>query len=224
MDVYTLMLCENLLSSQLLIQAAVFGIQNSFFSPATHEIFVYAGFDFPILDTEHLLISDKTFTHYTGAAFCSVFLLLNRLTNDNPARTGTVLDSSSADIAVSIFSYREIAKNIILARKYRPVGHQWIIYGRISKFCTLYLRHYIDLAKRETLVCLMNECPDGFSTLPDIVELAHIYMVIESALDQSLSLSYGTQVTYQNVQTLIHKMATCQAKTPILITPEHLNT
>ncbi|NRD75569.1 hypothetical protein HQQ94_20575 [Shewanella sp. VB17] len=207
------MLTENSLKLKLIKQDAVFGILNSIPSPVICEMFAYAGFDFAVLDTEHVLISDEDLAHCIRAADCSGLPLLVRVADANSATIGKILDAGAAGIVVSRVSSVAMAKQVISAAKYPPLGRRGITGGRNTGFGTIPLQDYVDLANSETLVCLMIECANGMASLPEIVELEHIDMIIEGALDLSLSLGYGTQVTHQNVQAQIHKMAQlCQAK------------
>jgi len=175
-------------------------ILNSIPSPVICEMFAYARFDFAVLDTEHVLICNETLVHCTRAADCSGLPLLVRVADDNPATIGRILDAGAAGILVSRVSSLAMAKQVISAAKYPPLGTRGITGGRNTGFGTLAQPDYIDLANRETLVCLMIECTNGMASLPEIVELEHIDMIIEGALDLSLSLGYGTQVPHQAVQ------------------------
>ena len=207
------MLIANSLKLKLSNQEPVFGILNSVPSPVICEMFAYAGFDFAILDTEHVLISDETLAHCIRAADCAGLPLLVRVPDDNPATIGKILDAGAAGIVVSRVSSLAMAKNVVSAAKYPPLGQRGISGGRNTGFGTLVLQDYIDIANREVLVCLMIECKNGMAALPEIVELDQIDMIIEGALDLSLSLGYGTQVTHTDVQDQIHKMAQlCQAR------------
>ncbi len=95
------MLFFHSLKSKLSNQETVFGILNSVPSPVICEMFAYAGFDFAVLDTEHVLISDDTLAHCIRAANCSGLPLLVRVPDDNAATIGRVLDAGAAGIVVS---------------------------------------------------------------------------------------------------------------------------
>lgn len=195
------------LKSKLAKQDVIYGILNSVPSPAICEMFAYAGFDFAVLDTEHVLISDETLAHCIRAADCSGLPLLVRVADDNPLTIAKVLDAGAAGIVVSRVSSLAMAKNVIKASKYPPIGTRGITGGRNTGFGTLALQNYIDQANDETFVCLMIEDADGMASLPEITALDHVDMILEGALDLSLSLGYGTQVTHPDVQAQIHKMA-----------------
>ncbi|UJF22084.1 HpcH/HpaI aldolase family protein [Shewanella sp. OMA3-2] len=206
------MLAISSLKLKLAQQQAIFGILNSVPSPVICEMFAYAGFDFAILDTEHVLVCDATLAHCIRAADCSGLPLLVRVPDDNPATIGKMLDAGAAGIVVSRVSSLDMAKNIIAAAKYPPLGQRGISGGRNTGFGTLPLQDYIHRANREVLVCLMIECQQGMAALPEIVKLDQVDMIIEGALDLSLSLGHGTQVSHADVQAHIHQMAQlCQA-------------
>jgi 4-hydroxy-2-oxoheptanedioate aldolase len=198
---------SNALKSKLAKQDIIYGILNSVPSPVICEMFAYAGFDFAVIDTEHVLISDETLAHCIRAADCSGLPLLVRVPDDDPLTIAKVLDAGAAGIVVSRVSSLEMAKNAIKASKYPPIGTRGITGGRNTGFGTLALQNYIDQANDETLVCLMIEDAAGMASLPEIVALDHVDMILEGALDLSLSLGYGTQVNHPTVQAQIHKMA-----------------
>jgi 4-hydroxy-2-oxoheptanedioate aldolase len=215
------MLSASSLKLKLSQQEAVFGILHSLASPVFCEMFAYAGFDFAILDTEHVLLSDETLAHCIRAADCAGLPLLVRLGDDNPLTIAKALDAGAAGIVISRVSSLEMAKNALAAAKYPPLGQRGITGGRNTGFGTLALQDYIDVANRETLVCFMIECPKGMAALADILALDQVDMIIEGALDLSLSSGYGTQVTHADIQAKIHTMAQlCQeSKVPFCAIP-----
>ncbi|PKG56860.1 HpcH/HpaI aldolase/citrate lyase family protein [Shewanella sp. GutDb-MelDb] len=194
---------SNALKSKLAKQDIIYGILNSVPSPVICEMFAYAGFDFAVIDTEHVLISDETLAHCIRAADCSGLTLLVRVPDDAPLTIAKVLDAGAAGILVSRVSSLEMVKNAIKASKYPPISTRGITGGSNTGFGTL----AIDQANDETLVCLMIEDAAGMASRPEIVALDHVDMILESALDLSLSLGYGTQVNHPAVQAQIHKMA-----------------
>ncbi|MCL1125423.1 HpcH/HpaI aldolase family protein [Shewanella surugensis] len=201
------MLSINPLKKKLAAKTDIFGILNSVPSPVITEMFAYAGYDFVILDTEHLLISDDSLAHSIRAAECAGIPALVRVPNCDPARIGKILDAGAQGIVVSRVSDLDSAKVAIEACKYPPLGNRGITGGRTTGFGTLPLAEYIENANNETFIGLMIEDVQGLDALAEIVQLPHLDMIFEGALDLSLSMGHGIHFNHENVQAAIHKMA-----------------
>ena len=201
------MIKVNLLKTKLTEGKPLFGMLNSVPSPIICEMLAYAGYDFVILDTEHVLISDDAIAHTIRAAESAGIPLLVRVADANPAYIGKLLDAGALGIVVSRVSSLEVARQAIAAAKYPPLGNRGITGGRNTGFGTLPLQEYIDIANRETFVGLMIEDTQGIDALPDILQLDGVDMIFEGALDLSLSMGQGTEFNHPAVQDNIHFMA-----------------
>lgn len=201
------MLVTNPLKKKLAAGTDIFGILNSVPSAVITEMFAYAGYDFVILDTEHLLISDESLAHAIRAAECAGIPALVRVPNCDPSRIGKILDAGAQGIIVSRVSDIKSAKIAIEACKYPPLGSRGITGGRTTGFGTIPLAEYIEKANNEIFIGLMIEDTQGLDALPEIVQLPHLDMIFEGAIDLSLSMGHGIEFNHENVQAAIHKMA-----------------
>lgn len=206
------MIGHNPLKAKLANKQTIYGILNSVPSPVICEMLAFAGYDFVIVDTEHVLISSDELAHCIRAAQCAGVPILVRVPDANPSIIGKILDAGASGIVVSRVSSAQMAKDIVQAAKYPPIGQRGITGGRNTGFGTLPLAQYIAKANQEVFIALMIECPQGLAAISDITSLDHIDMIIEGALDLSLSLGHGTDVNHHQVQAAIHTMAAiCRA-------------
>lgn len=66
------------------------------------------------------------------------------------------------------------------------------------------------------MLTLMIENTEGVAALPDIVKLSGVDMILEGALDLSLSMGHGVNFNHPNVQQTIFQMAQlCQQENVI---------
>ena len=210
------MIKRNAVKEKLQYQKEVFGILNSVSSPTITEMFAYAGYDFVILDTEHLLVSPESLEHSIRAAESVDLCVFVRVPDACPIAIGRALDAGAQGIVVSRVSSLEEAKIAISASYYPPLGNRGITGGKNTGFGTLSLPDYINKANQEIMLTLMIENTEGVAALPDIVKLSGVDMILEGALDLSLSMGHGVNFNHSNVQKTIFQMAQlCQQENVI---------
>jgi len=201
------MIKKNTVKEKIQNNKEVFGILNSVASPIITEMFAYAGYDFVILDTEHLLVSPDLLEHSIRAAESNALCVFVRVPNACPVAIGRALDAGAQGIVVSRVSSVKEAKQAIAASYYPPLGTRGITGGKNTGFGTLSLPEYIKQANQEIMLTLMIENTEGVIALPEIIKLPEIDMILEGALDLSLSMGLGTDFTHQSVQQAIADMA-----------------
>jgi len=201
------MIKKNLIKEKLANQEEVFGILNSVSSPVITEMFAYAGYDFVILDTEHLLVSPVALEHSIRAAESVGLCAFVRVPDASPAAIGRALDAGAQGIVVSRVSSVEEAQKAVDASYYPPLGTRGITGGKNTGFGTMDLGNYIIKANEEIMLTLMIENLEGVDALPNIIKLPGIDMILEGALDLSLSMGHGINFNHQTVQDTILNMA-----------------
>lgn len=197
----------NTVKEKLQNNKEVFGILNSVPSPVLTEMFAYAGYDFVILDTEHLLVSPETLEHSIKAAESNSLCVFVRVPDACPIAIGRALDAGAQGIVVSRISSLEEAKKVIAATYYPPLGNRGITGGRNTGFGSILLSDYIAKANQEVMLTLMIENTEGIAALPEIIKLPGINMILEGALDLSLSMGHGVNFNHPAVQQTISDMA-----------------
>jgi len=201
------MIKDNPIKAKLARHEEVFGILNSVPSAVLTEMFAYAGYDFVILDTEHLLLSPETLEHAIRAAESVNLCVFVRVPTACPVAIGRALDSGAQGIVVSRVSSLQEAQIAVAASHYPPLGNRGISGGKNTGFGTLPLSEYIRKANQEIMLTLMIEDLQGLNALPEILQLSGVDMILEGALDLSLAMGHGVNFNHPEVQQSIFNMA-----------------
>lgn len=207
------MLQTNKLKAALRAGDAVFGLLNSIPSPLLIEMLGYAGYDFVILDMEHVSVNPETLENAVRAAECAGITPLVRVPSAAPEHILRVLDCGAQGVVVPRVRDRAEAEQIVRAGRYYPEGQRGISGGRTTGFGAVDLVRYFERANREILLVVMIEDQAGVEAIDEIAEVSGIDMVLEGAVD--LSQSYGVPGQHQHpeVQAAIHAVAaTCRQK------------
>lgn len=185
----------------------VFGILNSVPSPLLCEMLGYAGYDFVILDTEHILTSPRDLEHAIRAAESADLTPFVRIPSTDSALIARALDSGAQGIVIPRVSSAKQAADAVAAVRFPPLGKRGITGGRPTGFGALALDAYMTQANREIMLILMIEDADGCDALPQILQLPGIDAILEGALDLSIAMGHGSQIQHPEVQSAITKMA-----------------
>ncbi|WP_043319101.1 HpcH/HpaI aldolase/citrate lyase family protein [Microbulbifer sp. HZ11] len=201
------MLQKNSAKEKMLRRQEVYGILNSVPSPLVCEMIGAAGYDFIILDTEHLLVNPAELQHCIRAAESFNITPLVRVPSSDNALIARALDAGAQGIVIPRVSSVAQARTAIEAVRFPPRGRRGITGGRNTGFGALNLDEYMARADREVLLVLMIEDPEGVSALPEILTLGGIDMILEGALDLSIAMGHGSQVQHASVQAALQTMA-----------------
>ncbi|WP_448568668.1 HpcH/HpaI aldolase family protein [Thalassotalea ganghwensis] len=201
------MLRKNVIKSALKAGEEVFGLVNSVPLPTLIEMIAYADYDFVILDLEHLLRDPSELEHAIRAAECSGITPLVRVPIDSPHLIKHALDSGAQGIVVPQVSSKaqiELAAN---ACYYPPQGTRGITGGKNTGFGRLSITDYVKQANEEVMLVVMIETKEGLANLDEILNVPGIDMVLEGALDLSVSLGHGHNTQHADVQNAIDEIA-----------------
>ncbi|WP_427306227.1 HpcH/HpaI aldolase family protein [Cupriavidus sp. H39] len=201
------MLQPNQLKGALAAGRDVFGLINSLPLPLMTEMIGYAGFDFVILDLEHVGVNPQTLENMIRAAECAGITALVRVPAAEPAIILRVLDAGAQGIVVPHVCSRATAELAVASTRYHPLGSRGIAGGRTTGFGTLTLPEYMERANRELMVVAMIEDREGVEAIEHIVAVPGIDMVLEGAIDLSQSLGVPADAHHPAVQAAIHRMA-----------------
>ncbi|RFC32281.1 MAG: 4-hydroxy-2-oxoheptanedioate aldolase [Candidatus Nitrotoga sp. SPKER] len=202
------MLQTNQLKQALVNGKTVFGLLNSIPSPLVVEMIGYAGYDFVILDMEHVCVNPETLENMVRAAECANMTPLVRVPNAAPESILRALDCGAQGIVVPHVRNRFDAEQAVAASRYFPLGSRGISGGRTTGFGTLDLPSYFERANAEIMVVAMIEDKEGIDNLDAILSVAGIDMVLEGAIDLSQSYGLPGQARHPSVEAAIDKIAT----------------
>jgi 4-hydroxy-2-oxoheptanedioate aldolase len=207
------MLRTNRLKASLAAGHEVFGLIGSVPLPLMTEMIGFAGFDFVILDLEHVGVNPETLENMIRAAECCDMTALVRVPHLAPDVILRVLDAGAQGIVVPHVRTQEEARLAVISTYYYPIGVRGIAGGRTTGFGTLALPDYFERANRELMVVVMIEDMDGVDAIEEIASTPYVDMVLEGAIDLSQSLGVPAQAQHPSVQTAIARVAqACQAK------------
>lgn len=202
------MLQTNQLKRALADGKTVFGLLNSIPSPLLVEMIGYAGYDFVILDMEHVCVNPETLENMVRAAECAGITPLVRVPNAMPEAILRALDCGAQGVVVPHVRSRAEAEQAVAASRYYPLGSRGISGGRTTGFGVIDLPTYFERANSEIMVVAMIEDKEGVDNLDAIVSVTGIDMVLEGAIDLSQSYGVPGQAQHPTVQSAIEKIAT----------------
>lgn len=189
----------------------VYGLLNAIPSPWMVEMIGHAGYDFVILDTEHLSTNPETLEHMIRAAECAGITPLVRVPDVGQGAISRALDSGAQGIVVPRVRNAQEARTVVGMARYAPQGTRGITGGRTTGFGTLPLDQYLEKANREILVVLMIEDTEGLANSADIADVPGVDWLLEGAVDLSQSLGIPGDPFHPRVRAAIAELAeTCR--------------
>lgn len=203
------MLKANKLKAKLQAKTPVFGLLSSIPSPLMVEMIGYAGYDFVILDMEHVGVNPETLENMVRAAECADLTPLVRVPSVAPDTILRVLDCGAQGIVVPHIRNRAEAEQAVAASRYYPLGKRGVSGGRTTGFGTIDLPTYFERANREIMVVAMIEDCEGVGNIEQIVTVPGIDMVLEGAIDLAQSMGMPAQAQDPAVQHAIQRVAAC---------------
>ncbi|WP_173634550.1 HpcH/HpaI aldolase family protein [Paramixta manurensis] len=190
----------------------IFGILNSVPHPTLVEMIAVAGYDFILLDLEHVPNNETLLSQCIQLAQLNGCIPLVRLTQADIPRAGRILDMGAHGI---VLSRTESAAEVIALREamfFPPQGSRGITGGSVTGFGTLPLAEYIRQANEKLWLVPMIESLQGIEAIDDILRVDQVTMVMEGALDLALNMRLGPQPSHPNVEAQIRHLAECCAR------------
>ena len=196
---------------------SAYGLLNAVPTPWMVEMIGHAGYDFVILDTEHMSTNPESLEHMSTnpeslehmirAAECASVTPLVRVPGvDRPAIT-RALDSGAQGIVVPRIRNAEEAQEVVQMARYAPAGRRGITGGRTTGFGTLPLKDYLSQANQEILIVLMIEDQEGMDNREAILGVPGVDWVLPGAVDLSQSLGCPGDPFHPSVNHAITELA-----------------
>lgn len=175
-------------------------------SPATAEAMGHVGFDFLVVDMEHVPIDMGDLAHILRAIGCTGAAPVVRLPWNDQVTIKRVLDAGAETLMVPFVETVEEARAAVAYTKYPPRGvrgvaavHRASRYGRASD----YLARADDL----TYVIVQLETPQAIERLPEIAAVEGVDAVFVGPGDLSAAMGKMGQVGDPDIQALIAQAA-----------------
>ncbi|NKJ22408.1 aldolase/citrate lyase family protein [Dyella sp. SG609] len=199
------------------------GLLQSVPSPLLCEMLGHAGYDFVLLDLEHLLVSPDQLQHAIRACELGGCGPWVRVPEVDEKLIGRVLDAGARGVVIPCLETVEQAEHAVAAARFPPLGRRGITGGRVTGFGKTPLPDYIEQANRDILVVPMIETDAGVRALPRILAVPGISLVMEGALDLALDLGLGPQPLHAEVWQRLLRIAECCDEAGIPFCPNPRN-
>lgn len=200
------MLRPNLLKQKLRRKQSAFGLFCSIPSPVAVELIGEAGFDFVIIDTEHVMVNPETLENMIRAAEAVGLTPLVRVSDISLKEILRALDGGAQGIVVPRVENADEMQRIIAGCKYYPVGSRSLNGGRPGSFGKHGLAEYIAKANNEIMVVPMIESLAGVERIADILSVPGADLVLEGAADLSQSCGFPWQIAAEPVQQALQRI------------------
>ncbi|WP_163029555.1 HpcH/HpaI aldolase family protein [Pseudomonas viridiflava] len=194
------MLRTNTLKQKLGRRQPVYGLISSIPAPAAIELIAEAGFDFVIIDMEHVLINPETVENMIRVAESYDLTPLVRVADLNPKTMLRLLDGGAQGIVLPMIESPEQLAEAIAACKYHPLGRRSLNAGRPGSFGKHSLAQYVKAANEQIMLVAMIESAEGVRRASDIAAVPGLDMILEGAADLSQSLGMPWQIDTPVVQ------------------------
>lgn len=183
------------------------GILNSLPAPLLCEMIGSAGYDFIVLDLEHLLVSPDQLQHAIRACEvvdCEPWV---RVPEVDAKLIGRVLDAGARGIVIPRLESASQAHAAVAAARFPPMGRRGITGGRVTGFGTVALADYIERSNRDIRIVPMIESVAGIDAIDEILAVPGVSLIMEGALDLALDMGVGPQPQHPDVWQALQRLA-----------------
>ena len=181
----------NILKQKIADGKAVIGTFVKFTDPSSVEILALAGFDFFILDNEHVAMDREQLTNIVRAADAAGIVPLVRVKNSDVVELLQNLDLGYMGVQVPNVNTAEQARNLVLGVKYAPVGNRGFSLSiRACEYGQANINEYIRSANENTMIVSQCETREGLSSLDEILRIPEIDVIFIGPMDLSQSLGH----------------------------------
>ena len=159
--------------------------------PAVVEVLGYAGFDFVVIDTEHMTMNDESLVDLVRAADLAGMPAIMRVRTKTPGEILRALDMGARGVIVPQIESAEEARAAIRAARFAPLGSRGMANStRAAQYGFLDLKEYARLSNEHTLVVIYCETLGALREIDEIVALeqADVIFIGPTDLAQALGL------------------------------------
>jgi 4-hydroxy-2-oxoheptanedioate aldolase len=191
----------NTAKAKLLAGELVVGTHLSLSSPALAEMCGYLGFDFLIIDQEHLLFDPERFEGIVRGAEVGGLTPIVRPVKNDPQLLLPYLDAGAQGVFVPHIATAEQAACVVNALRYPPEGSRGAGSERSARYGlgTTPAEHVTD-SNRETLASVSIEDVEGIRNVDAIAAVAGLDVVCMGPGDLALALGHPGDYDHTDVQ------------------------
>jgi 4-hydroxy-2-oxoheptanedioate aldolase len=199
----------NRTKQKLLAGELIVGTHLSLSSPALAEMCGYLGFDFIIIDMEHLLFDPERFEGIVRAADVTGMTPIFRPSKNDPDLLLPYLDAGAQGVFVPHVATAEDARRVVDAVKYPPDGSRGAGSERAAQYgITTTPAEHVLASNAETLVTVSIEDPEGIQNVDEIAAVKGLDVVCMGPGDLALALGHPGDYDHPDVQEVFRHLIT----------------
>ncbi len=194
----------NPLRRKLLDQQNVLGTFLEIPSPAVVELLGLGGFDFLVIDCEHSAIDLRDTQELIRAGHSTGISVLVRVAKCDSHLITHPLDMGAAGVQVPQIESPEMAKMVVSAARYHPLGNRGLQpYVRSASYRAYGTAEYLDHANEDSLLVVQIEGQKGIANLESILRVEGLDVAFFGPYDLSQSLGIPGQVKHPRVLEMV---------------------
>lgn len=164
------------------------------------EILALAGFDFFILDNEHVAMNPESMVNMIRAADAAGIDSIIRVRENHPNDILHALDSGASGVQIPHINTKEHAVSAVQSVKYSPLGHRGFAPShRAAGYGFINSQEYARHSNENTLISCYCETLEAVANLDAILEVQHIDVTFIGPFDLSQSLGVPGQARHPKV-------------------------
>lgn len=181
---------ENRLKNKLRRGESAIGTFVKLTDAAVPELLALAGFDFFVLDTEHVAVDREQLTNIVRAADAAGITPIVRVRENNQVEILQNLDLGYAGVQVPNVDSPEGARALVSYVKYTPCGIRGLSPSvRACSYGTCGVQDYIDTANANTMIVSHCETKACVECIDEVLKVEGLDVIFIGPMD--LSQSYG---------------------------------
>jgi 4-hydroxy-2-oxoheptanedioate aldolase len=182
---------DNRVKAKLQSSETAYGVWLNWLDPNLIEFYGYLGFDYVIIDGEHLAVDRVNCQELVRACDVVGLTSIVRPPDNDPATILGFLDLGAQGIYAPHVSSAADAEEVVRAVKYAPLGHRSMHYPRPMKYGLTDDPHAMyRQANDDTMVIVLVEDPTGLENLDEILTVEGVDVVGIGDGDLSHSLGF----------------------------------
>jgi 4-hydroxy-2-oxoheptanedioate aldolase len=185
---------------KLLRGEAVLGTFIKLYDPTVVELFGLLGFDFFVIDNEHVAMSRERMVGLLRASDISGIVPIVRVRENRPVEILQALDEGALGVMVPQVDHKEEALTAIRSIKYAPAGERgYAPTHRAAGYGTMDPVAYAQMSNEMTLSICYCETVQSMKHLADICSVEDLDVIFIGPLDLSQSLGVIGQPKHPKV-------------------------
>lgn len=179
--------------------------------PSVVEVLALAGFDFFVLDTEHVAVDREQLLNILRAAEAFDITPLVRVRENQQVEILQNLDLGYMGVQVPNVDTPEQARRMVESVKYTPIGVRGLSPSvRACRYSTMGVADYISKANANTMIVSHCETRQCVENLDEILKIDGIDVIFIGPMDLSQSLGVpgdtASPIVKQTVDTIFEKV------------------